>query len=200
MTTKKVYRDKDGNVIPTAYIFTIDKKKHNAALKFHAQAMALQKQMASFKTKLFAECDELFAESLRENRVKVKEGAKGGYTIQTTDKAFKIEVRIAEFMSFNDNINIAQSKINEFLQTKIEGLDMDVKTLIDNAFQTSKGHLDARRIVSLLKLRITHPLWVEAMDLIKQSIENNNSKRYVSLSYRLPDGDYQDINLNFASI
>ena len=69
-----------------------------------------------------------------------------------------------------------------------------------NAFTTSKGRLDTKRILSLFTYKISHPLWMEAMDLIKQAMQTNSSVRYLTVSTRDENGKYNLLNLNFSNL
>lgn len=198
--TGKVFTDHHGNEIPAAYIHKIDKQKDAAAKKLHAKAVKLSKALQEFKNEALTQCDALYEQMLQENKVTIRENARGGYSIMTIDKAIKIEITISETISFNEKIDFAQSKIKEYLAEKTQGVDNDLQLLVNEAFKTRKGQLDTKRVIGLLKLNITHRLWVEAMELIKQSIEQNNTKRYMRIWERESDNSYTNIKLDFASI
>jgi hypothetical protein len=198
--TGKVFTDHHGNEIPAAYIHKIDKQKDATAKKLHAKAVKLSKALQEFKNEALTQCDALYEQMLEENKVTIRENARGGYSIMTIDKAIKVEITISETISFNEKIDFAQSKIKEYLAEKTQGVDNDLQLLVNEAFKTRKGRLDTKRVIGLLKLNITHRLWVEAMELIKQSIEQNNTKRYMRIWERQQDGGYGNIKLDFASI
>lgn len=195
-----MYQDHNGNDIPSTYLHKIDKDKDAAAKRLHKKAQDLNSRLNAFKTELLETCDELYNRVLAENKVTIKENSKGGYSIMTVDKSIKIEITISETISFDDRIDVAQAKIKEFLAEKTKGIDLDLGTLINNAFETRKGQLDTKRVMGLMKLNITHHLWQEAMDLIRQSIQTNNSKRYVRIWERQSNLEYKAVKLDFASI
>ena len=60
--------------------------------------------------------------------------------------------------------------------------------------------MDVKRILGLFRLKINHPTWMEAMELIKQSINRNNSKRYARVWEKDKNGEYRNIELNSSSI
>lgn len=196
----KMYQDHNGNDIPSTYLHKIDKDKDAAAKRLFKKATDLNGRLESFKAELLETCDELYNRVLSENKVTIRENSKGGYSIMTVDKSIKIEISIRETMSFDDRIDVAQAKIKEFLAEKTKGIDLDISTLINNAFETRKGQLDTKRVMGLMKLNITHHTWVEAMELIRQSIQTNNTKRYVRVWERQIGGEYKAVKLDFASI
>lgn len=198
--TGKVYPDHNGNLIPAAYIHKVDKEKDSAARKIHAKALKLSIALTEFKEEALGKCDELYNKMLEENKITIRENAKGGYSIMTIDKSIKIEITISETIQFNEKIDMAQVKIKDYLSEKTKGIDNDLQLLVTEAFKTRKGQLDTKRVIGLLKLNITHHLWVEAMELIKQSIEQNNTKRYMRVWERKENGEYKSIKLDFAAI
>jgi hypothetical protein len=197
---KKMYLDPRGNEIPSDYIHKTERDKHSASIRLHKKAVDIHKRMADFKKELIETCDALYAKTLEENRITVRENSKGGYSISTVDKALRIEVTIADSIHFNDKIDLAQAKIREYLSKKTKDIDGDISMLINEAFKAKRGRLDKNRILSLLKLNITDLLWKEAMALITQSIEVNNTKRYFRILERDPEGQYNQVVLDFASI
>lgn len=201
-TTKKtkMYIDHKGNEIPSGFIFKTDREKHSAALRYSKKAEKLSKQLADLKKEVLMACDELYQKTLDENRVILRKNSKGSYTISTVDKEIKIEVTVQESMAFNDNISIAQQVIKEYLAEKTEGADAELSQLVNHAFETSRGKLDVRRIMGLMKLNIKHPKWEQAIGLIRQSIETTNSKRYVRFFKKDENGGYNAIPLDFASL
>lgn len=196
----KTYVDHNGNEIPSNFIHKIDRDKHSAALRFHKKAVKLSNALKEFKAELMQEGDNLFERTAEEKKVNLRSNAKGGYSLMTIDKKVKVQVSISESIRFNDNIDLAQVKIREYLDKVTEGSNEEVHLLIDQAFKTRKGQLDTARVLGLLKLNISNPTWIEAMELIKQSIEQNNSKRYVQIFEKDENGEYQSIKMDFAGM
>lgn len=196
----KVYTDKDGHKIPSGFIPKIDREKHAAALKIHKKAVEISARLSAFKSEVFAMADDLYERTLTEKNIKLRNNSKGGYSIVTIDKSVKIEVTISESIAFDDRIDIAQKLINEYLEDKTKDGDAELSLLINEAFRTTHGRLDTRRIINLMKLQIKHTKWVKAMELIKESMSTSNSKRYIRVWEMQPNGEYKSIKLDFASI
>lgn len=196
----KTYTDKDGREIPSGYLHKIDKDKHAAAIKIHKKASEISKRMADFKSLVFEIADDLYERTLTEKKIKLRDNSKGGYSITTIDKAIKVEITISETIAFDDRIDIAQKLINEYLEDKTKGSDAELSILINEAFRTTRGRLDTRRILNLMKLQIKHQKWVKAMELIKESMSTRDSKRYIRVWERAENGEYKPVKLDFASI
>ena len=126
--------------------------------------------------------------------------SKGGFSVSTFDRDAKIEISIQERIEFDDLISVAHEKIKLYLEEKTQGVDHDLQQIINQAFETRKGRMDVKRILGLFRLQINHPLWIDAMELIKRSITRNNSKRYARIWEKDENGEYRNIELNFSSI
>ena len=156
--------------------------------------------MAEFKALAFADVDKIYGEMLKDANIEPGK-RKGNFTLSNFDKSAKIEINISDRIEFDENIEFAQLKINEFLAIKTGNSDPEIVELINNAFKTSKGRLDSKRILSLFSYKITNPLWVEAMELIKKSITTNSSVRYMAFYYKPENGEkYELLNLNFSNL
>lgn len=196
----KMYIDHRGNEIPSNFIHKIDREKHAAATRLCKEAEKLSAALQKFKSKLIKECDALHDQALAENRITIRANAKGGYSVTTVDKKITVRISISESMSFDENIDMAQVLIKEYIADVTTGVDNGIKLLIDEAFKTRSGQLDTKRVLGLLKLEIKHPKWVHAMDLIKKSISVDSSKRYINISKKDAEGKEQTIKLDFSSI
>jgi aminopeptidase N len=194
----KVWRDHTGQEIPSKYVPKIDKDRERIVLKYANRAKKLNEQLSKLKDEMLEECDTFFENELIKN--KVREFGKGNYSLTSFDKELKIEVNVQDRIEFDDQIQIAHAKIKEYLTEITEGVNSDIQQIVNAAFQTSKGKMDVKRILSLFELNITHKKWKEAMELIKASISRNNSKRYVKLWEKNTNGEYRSIELNFSSI
>lgn len=195
---KKIWKDHNGDVIPTAYVPSLDKARDRVAQRVLKQAVDLNVRMAKFKDESLMACDALFDKMLEDH--KVRKNSKGGYSISSFGKDIKIEISIQERVEFDDLIQVAQLKINEYLESKTHGIDTDLQQIINLAFKTTQGKMDVKRVLGLFKLNIKHHLWVEAMDILKKSISRNNSKRYLRVWKKADNGEYKAVDLNFSSI
>ncbi len=195
---KKVWKNHSGDTVPAAYVPTLDKERERVALKIYNKAKRLNESLQAFKELALTEADAVFDKMLADNNVDRER--KGNFSITTFDKQIKIEVNVQERIDFDDQIQVAQAKINEFIEQKTNGIDPELTELINSAFQTNKGRMDVKRVLSLFNLKINHPLWKEAMELIKQSISRNSSKRYMRVWKKDKNGEYLAVELNFSSI
>lgn len=196
----KKWNTHDGDKVPVQYIGDYEKKKERVLATCLTKANSVSKTLKELKSLMFSKADDLYAEMLEIKNIDAVK-RKGNYTIFSFDKSVKLEITISNRLEFDDRINLAQEKLNEFIALKTEGIDHDITELINNAFKTTKGKLDSKRIISLFSLKITHPIWNEAMELIKESMSTNHSARYVTISVKDENtGKYEQIQLNFSAI
>jgi len=195
---KKIWKDHNGNVIPAAYVPAIDKQRDRVAQKVLKQALYINEKLSAFKNESIEACDKVFEQMMSDNNV--KKTGKGNFSITSFDKEIKIEISMQERVEFDDLIQVAQEKINEYLAEKTGGIDEDIRQIINLAFKTTKGQMDAKRVLSLFKLNIKNKKWLEAMEILKKSISRNVSKRYMRVWKKNELGEYKAVELNFSSL
>jgi len=194
------WRTYKGDAVPEEAVSPFDKKKEKVVQAMAKKALQLNAELIAFKDELYKKSDELYQERLKSRGQKVDKEWKGNYSHVSYDKDIKIEMNVQDSIAFSDDINIAKKLLNEYVAEKTSTTDNDIKQIVEGAFTTSKGSLDKSRILNLFSYAIEHPKWVQAMEMIKSSIETNDSKRYCKVSKRNKDNEYDAINLNFSSL
>ncbi len=198
--SKKTYKSATGAEVPSKLIRKVDKKRHDAALRFYAEATKLQDKLVAFKKKMMEDCDKLYRDYLADYNVELKENARGGYTMSTIDKEVQIEFTIGQRIQFDDRIDAAKIKFFDYIDEVTKGTAPELRQIVETAFQTSRGKLDPKKILQLLSLKIEHPTWKEATDLLTQSMSTNLTKRYIQLRKKDPEGKYVNLVLDFNAI
>lgn len=207
MTTKptptvKTMADASGLQIPVKLIPKHDIEADKIARRILAKAESLQERLIAFKQKSLEACDGWYRQLLEqmERNSKNTTTLKGNFTMFSFDRSIKIEVRIGTKIEFDSNIDLAKIKIDEYLAEITRGSNEEVATIVNHAFTTTKGQLDAKRILQLFSLTIKHKLWIEAMDYLKSSIKTNITKRYMAIWKRDEQGEYQPLILQFSNL
>lgn len=186
-----------GQEVPREYVSRYDQNKEKAVDKIFRRAEDIEAKLREFKNMAFDLADDLYNQMLAEANIDGTD-RKGNFTFYSFDKSFRVEVSLKERIEFDERINLAQIKLSEFIAEKTNGSDNELRELVNNAFTTTRGRLDTKRVLSLFSYKIKHPKWVEAMELIKSSISTNNTVRYMQISRRDPSGAYNPVNLNFS--
>lgn len=195
--TDKVWHDHRGNAVPREYVPAFERANEAKIGALYTEASKLANQLKSFKDRAFTLADDIYAEMLKNAKIEAT-NRKGNYSLLSFDKTVKIEVNVADRIDFDNNITLAQEKLNEFIRSKTEGADQDLSVLVNQAFTTTKGRLDKARIFGLMQLNIKGEMWADAMELIRKSITTNSSVRYMEFSAKDDEGRYIPVRLNFA--
>ena len=197
----KLWLDETGQKVPVEYISAGNRTKEHHAGVLVKEAKAINKKLVVFKKETDRMCKDVYEKMMAE--LKTKADTKGNFTWFSFDRSVKIEVSISDRIDFDDlTITACKSKLDEFLSETLDSKQAFVKELVADAFSTSKGKLDAKKVMSLLKYRskIAAPLFQEALTLLEESIRRPNSKTYFRIWELGAEGSYGLIDLNFSSI
>jgi hypothetical protein len=198
----KTLRDHNGFDVPVTAIGKIDLKKNQTAIKIAEKFKEMAVRLQNLKDFAFDAADEIYELQLKAYEIDGRdvERMKGNFTFFSYDKRFKVEVNIGQRLEFDDKINLAKAEIDEYLKEITEGQNSDIMIIVNNAFTTVRGKLDPKRILQLFSYQIKNVRWKKAMEILQDSITTNYSKRYIKVSERDSNGEYQNINVQFSSI
>lgn len=196
-----VWADEKGFQIPMSKISSFERKVERNWGKLFKSAKKINDELVAFKEEIRAICQEIYEEYMQLNNI--EKIGKGNFTHFNYDRSIRIEVAINEPIHFSElEILACKAKLDEFLDEKVHSKDEFIKDMIIDSFETTRGNLDAKKVMSLLKWesKIKSPLFTEAMDLLKASIRRPASKTYFKIAVLDSEGKYQNIDLNFSSI
>jgi hypothetical protein len=200
-TTDKMWTDEKGLSIPVTRIKGLEKLQEKQAYKLFKQAESIHKTLKEFKQFIIDASQEIYIKVMTDNDI--KNPGKGNFTYFNFDRSIKIEIDINQNIAFDEALIAAcQAKLNEFLSEEFDDQKEYLRNLVTDAFAKSRGALDAKKVMGLLKHKqhIKATKFHQACDLLEKSIRHPQSRTYYRVSYRLADGKYQVIDLNFSSI
>lgn len=208
MSNKKKWTDETGLELPANRILPLEKMREKAADTLLKKAEIVQKRLVAIKQEFEDICTEVWTASLIDAGADPEKIAakKGNHTWYNFDRSIKIEVSISERIDFDDAlIAAAKEKFDTFLSENINGTEDVIRVLVTDAFSTTRGQLDAKKVMQLIRHRSRidadkYPGFHRAVDLIEQSIRRPDSKKYFRISTRDFAGRYQNVDLNFSSI
>ena len=201
----KTWTDEKGMEIPYSRITKLEKLTQRETKKLLKEAQKINLELSSFKEKVTEVAEHIWMESLKEAG-STKSNNKGNITIYNFDRSIKMEVKVSERIEFDEVlITAAKEKFDDFLDANTSGVDEMIRALIHDAFETVRGKLDTKRVMSLVsyKSRIDakkYPNFHQAIDLIERSIRRPSSKQYFRIWQKDEQGQYQNVDLNFSSI
>lgn len=202
-TTKKdKWTDETGREIPINYITPSVRLKERTAGSLLKKAQSLEKHLLKLKTDFEVQSDTVFQKVLEEIAARGGSPPKG-FTYFNFDRSIRVERVVAERTDFDDIIiSACKDKLDEFLNANLDSKTEFIKDLVTDAFSTSRGKLDAKKVLSLMKYKtkIIDPIFQEALNLMSQAITRPGSKAYHKIALRDKNGEYKYVNLNFSSI
>lgn len=200
----KTWIDESGTEIPYNRTTASERLKEKYAFALLSDAEAINQKAADFKTKITDLVQEVIEAAREENSVKLE--GKGNYTWYNFNRTIKIEVNVNDQISFDElNIESAKEKLMELIRMNITGDDFII-SIVEDAFQTSKGKLDPKKILGLrrhterIKNAKLKAEWSDIMTLIDKSISRPNSKTYFKVWKKDEEGKYKGVELNFSAL
>lgn len=205
-TKESSWLDEAGISVPATRISKLEKVKERGAFKVYNDALKINADLMAFKKYLSDLCQQVYTETMSQLKVDGKKGqgkGKGGFTWFNFDRSIKIQVAINENIAFDDlTIQAAKAKMDVYLEGELNDKDKFLREVITDAFTTTKGTLDSKNILNLLRYRskIKAVAFQDALDLIEKSIRKPDKSQYTRVWFRDASGEYNLVNLNFSSI
>ena len=190
-----------GHYVPETMIPEIDLLRDSLVVEKMQAAQKLSAALREFKTSLFADLYAFVELSAEKYGAKIG-GKKGNITLTSYDGRFKIQLAVADRLTFDERLQAARALINECAQEWADGSRDEVKALIEGVFDTDKeGRISASKVLSLRRYKIEEPKWLEAMQAIADSLTVVGSKEYVRFYERVGQSDqYRAIVLDLAAV
>ncbi|AYO58213.1 hypothetical protein CO230_08800 [Chryseobacterium sp. 6424] len=200
----KTWTDESGTEIPYNRTTPAERLREKYAFALLSEAETINQRATAFKAKITELVQEVIDAAREENAVKLE--GKGNYTWYNFNRTIKIEVNVNEQISFDElTIESAKEKLMELIRQSITGDDFII-TLVEDAFQTSRGKLDPKKILGLRRHteRIRNAKlkaeWSDIMTLIDKSISRPSSKTYFKVWKKNEEGKYEGVELNFSAL
>lgn len=197
-----IWHEESGTNVPYSRTTPYERRCEKEVYAIARDALALHKKLHEFKEQVRAIAQSLYEEFAAENGGTIGKG-KGNATFYNFNRSIKIEINVNEMIRFDENtIELAKSKLMDFIGASISTEDDFIKELVLSAFETSRGRLDTNKILGLKKhaARIKDKRYHEAMALIDKSISRPSSREYTRVAVKDDSGQYKYIDLNFSSI
>ncbi|WP_085299286.1 DUF3164 family protein [Cognaticolwellia mytili] len=176
--------------------------KHDLVTALAKEAKALSKTHYDFKRKTFTEVNNLISLVAGEYDVNIG-GAKGNVSLTSYDQKLRIQVGIADQISFGAEIDIAKQLITEVIEDELSDTNSFITQLMRDAFEADKqGHYNKNRILALRKYRDANKTekWEAAMKALDEAIICSDSKTYITFQERNIEGAWVQIPLVSKSL
>ena len=193
-------QDTHGRLVPIDLVKDIDKLRNSLVMEIVKKATELSQKLSDFKRSAMADIQAFVDISSEKYQVKVG-GKKGNISLPSYNGEYKIQVAIADTLTFDERLKAAKELIDQCIRDWSAGSRSELKVLINDAFDVDKtGKVNTKRILSLRKLDITDKRWLKAMEAISDSLQVAGSKAYIRIYKRNPQGDYNQINMDLSSL
>lgn len=193
-------QDSAGRMVPRANVKPEHLLEDELVRNLVAGADVISGVLRKFRETAFAEI-KAFSDLLdQQYGVKKSGGAKGNFTLTSFDGTLRVQVAIGDYLSFGPELQTAKRLVDECLTRWSEGVNDNLRTIVNDAFQVDKeGKLQVDRILALRRLAITDATWSRAMEAISNAVRVTHSKTYVRFYRRASaEADFVLVPLDLA--
>ncbi|MBK6888590.1 MAG: DUF3164 family protein [Sphingobacteriales bacterium] len=204
--TKKLWVNERGHTIPDNKITRAEKVAERNVSKAIEKAEKLQQQMVQFKRWLEQACTDVYNAWLEQHKIKKGQDfkqPKGNYTLYNYNRAFKIQFSLNDLAVFDSiALETAKAMLMEMLDENIKSDAEFIIDIVKDAFSTSKGNLDVKKIQSLYRYenKVKDPRYKTAMQILREGTSYPQSTEYFRLFKRNDKGKYEPIVLQFSAL
>jgi len=191
----------DGTLVPVEQVKELDMLRHELVNNVLATFIAERQSLSQLKQTVMDEIYAFVELSAEQYDAKIG-GKKGNITLMSFDGRHKVAVQIAEYICFDERLQVAKALIDDCIHTWSAGANANILALVNDAFQVDKaGNVSTARILGLRRLKIDDSKWIEAMQAIADSMTTAGSKTYIRAYERIGQGDqWRNVSLDFSSL
>lgn len=194
--------DAKGRLVPERAIRAQEQLEDEMVRKVVGFAADLANQIRRFRAHTLANI-EAFLDLLRQEYGTTKRGArgKGNVTFMSYDGLMKVQVQIADSVTFGPELQVAREAFAECIAEWSEGARVEMRAIVDQAFEADKeGNINRESVFRLLRLDFDHPRWKAGQDAIRDSIRVVGSKSYFRFYTRdNHDAPWRAVPIDLAS-
>jgi hypothetical protein len=193
-------RDAKGALVPLSLVKPQHSLEDELVRKVFGFAEELSGQITRFKAHTFE--DVASFQSLLEQHYGARAGgAKGNVTFQSYDGTRKVQVQIADQLSFGAELTVAKKLVDECLIEWGAESRPEIRALVNRVFSVEKeGQINRGELFSILRLDIPDERWQRAMDAIRDAIRVVGTKAYVRFYKRdAADGPWRAVSIDLAA-
>lgn len=196
--------DPRGTPCPAKFVPAVEKRRDLAVERIHTLVEKLEKQMRDAKAKTFAEIEGYLEWLAKDSDVQRAEG-KGNLTLTNFSGNKQVEVAMDDIITLDDRLQQAKTLVDEYILELGENAPPELVTLAQICFNTDKsGRVNQAMVLKLLKYAFKDPKWIQAVQLIRESIQVTGSRQYIRIRKRTMEpgeaGSWKSCNLNFSAM
>ena len=192
-------RDAKKNLVPLELVKAVDKLEDEMVRKVHGFAADLSAQVDRFRAHTFEDIGD-FMGLLQQEYGAAKGGKKGNVSFRTFDGLLEIRVQVADVIEFGAELQVAKQIIDECLIEWSEGSRVEIRSIVQRAFNTDKeGQVNRAELFALRRLDIEDERWLRAMEALGDAIRVVGTREYVRIYERdTVDEAFRPVTINLA--
>lgn len=195
--------DSMGRLVPEEHVDEIDIVRDGLVRDLIAKGQALQDDMRQFRADAMSEVKSFIQLAAQKYDVTVG-GRKGNISMTSYDGTRMIKVQVSDLIRFDERVEVAKELLTELgaKWADTPGVPSELKVVVEETFRTNaEGQLSVSKIISLMRWKITHPTWLKAMDILRDSLHVVGSSEYIRLYQRADcKAQWKSIPLDLAKL
>ncbi len=196
------WMDEAGNKIPYGILKKSEKENEKLIYSIAKEALNVSDRLKKLKIFIAAKIDAAVTNFHADYSGKKKE-FKGNYTFFNFDYSIQVKVKVGRPVKLDDlMIGEAKALLDEFLKDGVTTKTTAIKEMIMDAFETSRGKMDTKKILGLRRYadRIEDKRFADAMALIDRAIRRPTTCTYYQVAVRNEQGKYDAVKLSLSDI
>lgn len=196
---KEYWRDARGDLVPPRHIKPLDKKRDKLVENITRTAEKIHAALVELKRLCDKDIDAFLEYSLKTTGTQL--GGEKCVTLANFSHTRKIERQEQDSLDFDERLIEVKKLIKECIEDWGGAAPVDLVTIVNKVFEVDKkGRLNIKGLLSLKKLKVSHPKWKKAMLVLDESKTVVSSKVYTRFSIRVPGKPYKGVVLSFSDI
>lgn len=195
--------DDRGGYVPVTAVKPQHRIEDELVRKVFGYADDLSAQVSRFWHHTMDDLDAFDALLAQEYKL-TRGGRKGNRTYLRYDGLRKIQVQVADRITFGPELQIAKQKVDEWLEEQIaaSSISDDFRAFVTRAFDVDKeGKVNQAELMRLRRLDISGPIWAEAMRAIGEAGRPLGTKQYIRFYRRSSqEAAWEAVTIDLAQV
>lgn len=188
-----------GSMVPIEAVKDIDKLRDSVVTRIAEKIRALEAYMKEVKAQCMSDMEEFLQIAADQYGVKMG-GVKGNVMLTSFDGSVQVLLAQANNLVANEGVNVAKELIDDYLSDITNDASPDLRLIVTQAFRVKQGKMDVKRLMELKQYGIKDQRWVQAMEIISDSITVSSTKPCLRLRDRTAEGPFRTHMLEFSTI
>lgn len=189
--------DSAGHEVPTKYVSAYDKLRDRNVKKIVGCARNIRNNLESFVQNSIALLDQVAG-------LKETLGEKGNLSVSSFDGLMRVSIRQRYNIFLDERVIKAREKMLGYINgvlTRVKPEDAAaMRIIVEEAFRVGANQmLSTAKVVQLLRMNIKNADWIDAQQILKDSLKPQKGKRYLTIETRPNmNHDFRSIRLDIA--